>query len=730
MRLEDDIVRSLTRLSWGQRRRKRLEFIPQSMHVGCGAACLTMVFRGLGVDVDLYQVEGAMAMGRSGATAKALILTAEKFGVRGRGIRCDLSELQDLRCPAILHWKFSHFVVLERVTRKQVLVLDPAVGPRAIGWREFSEAFTGIALEFDAPSGPQHLRENVVRGANLGDKMRRYRAQITRLIVISLLLRILGLLVPALTALLVDRVIPQGDLQLLVILAAAGGTAVAVQLLAEVIRTLTTLALRASIDVELSLELMNHLLSLPFRFFQRHSTGDLLVRVASTGTIREMFTSALTSALLDGPLALLYLVVLATIAPEIAAVACVFGGLQILLLLALRRRYYTTNASLLLAQSYTDTVLADALTGIESLKAASAEGQVLRRWVDLFVEEVNASVVKGQTSMWLESGANFLQQLAPVVVLTVGAALNLRGDLSLGELLAAVALASAFLGPLSSLLDGAMRLQEMGAYLDRIEDIFRHEPERSLDDNFSGELTGAISVRNVDFSYDPEGAMTIRGVSFEVSPGMRCAIVGRSGSGKSTLARLMAGLLVPDRGSIRYDGYEVGSPGSKGIRAKLGFVVQNGALFSGTIEDNISLMVEDASSEEIIQAAKAACIHDDIIRMPLGYKTRLSPGGSDLSGGQRQRIALARAFLARPKVLIMDEGTSALDTATEASIVEHLQLVGATQVILAHRLSTIIGADLVLVMDEGEIKERGTHAELVRRGGIYAQLVAKQVVLG
>jgi ABC-type bacteriocin/lantibiotic exporter with double-glycine peptidase domain len=357
-----------------------------------------------------------------------------------------------------------------------------------------------------------------------------------------------------------------------------------------------------------------------------------------------------------------------------------------------------------------------------------AERRSAEHWSQLFVDVLNASLVRGRLDATVDSVMAALRFASPLVVMAVGALQVLDGHMSLGTMLGLSALASGFLVPLSTLVTTAMQLQTMSSYVERIDDVLAAEPEQARDRGLPPRrLEGAISLHKVSFRYSALAPLVVREVSVDIPRGTFVAVVGRSGAGKSTMLGLLAGLYVPTGGRIAFDGYNLGDIDLRDLRRQLGIVTQNPQLFGDTIRANIALGDPTATMDKIVQAAKRARVHDDISAMPLGYETPLLDRGASLSGGQRQRIALARALLGDPAILILDEATSALDGITERAVQDELARLRCTRVVIAHRLSTVVNADLILVMDDGQLVEQGTHQRLMAEGGAYARLIEAQI---
>ncbi|HUH04790.1 MAG TPA: peptidase domain-containing ABC transporter [Kofleriaceae bacterium] len=712
-------------------RRKQVPFVQQLEAADCGAACLTMVLRFWGHDASLDQVREVVGTSTGGTDALSLLRGAEWFGFRGRGLKLDMPDLRYLQPGSILHWEFDHFVVFESVSRHGVQIIDPAFGRRLVPTEKFSGAFTGVALVLEPteafePTGPGRSRVfGYLRG------LLSERRLISRVVVTSIMLRLFALALPVLTALVVDRVVPRSDSHLLLVVGVGLAGVLVFQLLSELIRAHLLLQLRTNLDTRMTLGFLDHLVSLPYEFFQKRSSGDLLMRVNSNTVIREQLTASTLSALLDGGLVVLYLGFVFVISPPMGALVAGLGVLQVIVFLLARRRYRELMSQDLEAQARAQSYLVQVLAGIETLKVYGGEQRAIQHWSNLFVDELNVALKRGRLAAFIESLKSTLLTGSPLVVLTYGAVLVMNGQLTLGTMLAVNALAVGFLMPLGSLVDSALRLQILGSYIERIDDVLSAEVEQDAGSVAPApKLSGRVEIRNVSFRYSMQAPLVVRDASLVIEPGMQIAVVGKSGSGKSTLASLLLGLYRPTEGTILFDGHNLADLDMRSVRRQLGVVMQHPFIFSGSIRDNIALADPSAPRERLVAAARAACIDDDIATMAMGYETLVADGGSTLSGGQRQRLALARALVSRPSILLLDEATSALDARTERQVQQQLDSLRCTRIVIAHRLSTVVGADLIVVMDQGRIAEVGRHAELVAAGGVYADLIASQAELG
>ncbi|HEX2252405.1 MAG TPA: peptidase domain-containing ABC transporter [Thermoanaerobaculia bacterium] len=708
--------------------RRRIPFIQQTTAADCGAACLAMVLALHGKRVRLDEVRDRVGSGREGAHALALLEAARRYHLRARAVRVDLLDKLELLPPgSILHWQFSHFVVLLGVDRQGAEILDPSFGRRTVSRAELDRSFTGVALVFEPD-------QDFDRSGEVPTGARRYLRRILgewdllgRVLALSILLQLFALAVPVLTGVLVDRVVPRQNHHLLAVLAAGLAALVLFSFATSLIRSHLLLFLRTRLDVRLTLDFLDHLIDLPYSFFQNRSTGDLMMRLNSNSQIRELLTSSALSGILDGIFVSFYLVLLFVAHWGMAVLVLLLGMLRVGIFLLTRRRYRELTASLLSTEAASRNYQVQILAGIETLKGLGAERRASQTWGNLFVDELNVALAQGRLSAWVDSLLQTLATASPLVILLYGGHLVMTGELSLGTMLALAALAAGFLTPLGQLIGTAIRLQQLGGYLERIEDVLEKPREQDREVRPADALAGRITVEGVSFRYSTGSPLVIQDVSFEVEPGSFVALVGPSGAGKSTLANLLLGLYPPTAGRILYDGQDLATLDLTTVRQQLGIVTQQPYLFGTSIRDNVALADPSCPLEEIVEAARRAGIHDHVQAMPMGYDTLLADGGASLSGGQRQRLALARALVRRPAILLLDEATSNLDSESERHIQQELQRLRCTRIVIAHRLSTVVDADLILVLEEGRIVEAGRHRDLLRNRHRYADLVAAQM---
>jgi len=681
-----------------------------------------------GRELSLDDARRALGTGRDGVNALQILEAGRTLGLRGRGIRLELQDLQHVRSGTILHWDMRHFVVFERVTRGGVWIVDPTSGRRRLSLQEVGRHFTGVGLELE-PSG------EAIQVPRRTGRVWRYLALVfrrmelvRRVAVVSIFVQAMTMAIPIFTGALVDQVIPRADYSLLLVLCGGLAAFSLFGFLAHLVRGYLILQLRTDVDVQMTTNLIEHLTRLPFSFFQERQAGDLVLRLGSTNTIREILTSSATSVALDGSLVLVYLILLLFLNSQMGLLVLLLCAARMAVFFATRGPNARLMAANLAAQAAVHSYQVQMVQGIETLKSTAAEPSALQQWSHMFTDLMNASIERGRIALKTDALLKAMDVISPALILGFGGYLVLNQKMTLGSMLAINALSGGILGPLSSLVTTGMQAQVLGSYIERVDDVLQAPVEQPMGrPRRPVVLHGGVRFEKVSFRYSPSSPFAVEDVTLAVRPGQMVAIVGPSGSGKSTLARLILGLYLPTGGRVVLDESVLGECDLASVRKQVGFVPQATHFFDASIRENISLADPAATLDEVERAARQAMIHDEIRAMPLGYETQLTSNGGTISGGQRQRVALARVLLNHPKLLILDEATSHLDSTTERRVFESLETLECTRIIIAHRLSTISNAEMIFVMEGGRLVERGTHHQLIEAGGVYARLVRNQV---
>lgn len=704
---------------------RRVPFVPQMEAVECGAASLASILAAWGHHAPLPEVREACKVSRDGANAAAILEAARAYGLEAEAVKVEVEHLEDLPLPAILHWEFKHFLVLERLTRKGAWVVDPGGGRRHVPAAELATAFTGVALCFAPDDG---FRARPAAFPSLGRylaMLRGLRGSLVQAFGASAMLQVVGLVFPVANQLLVDRVLLPRHEPWLWGLALGLGGAVVGQTLLTLLRSYVLQGVRVTLDRALMSGFVGHLVSLPLGFFLQRQSGDLLQRVESNAQVRDLFTARSLSALLDAFLILGYAGLMLAYHVRLALVVLVLAGARVGLAALLRRMTEQLMAAELAASGQERAVLVEALTGLETVKASASQELILGRWTHRLVRRMNVATQRLRISAASSQAMVFLQGASAAAVFWIGGREVVAERMTLGVFTAFLTLQGLFLAPLESLLGAFSELQYLGNHLRRLDDVMESVPEASGDRD-PGRIRGGIALQGVGFRYTEGSPWILRDVDLEIRPGEKVAIVGRTGAGKSTLARLLLGMHAPSTGTLRFDGQDLAELDLQKLRPQMGVVLQEPFVFDDTVRANLSLLDAEMALDRVKWAARIACIDQVLERLPQGYKTRLGENARILSGGERQRLCLARAVAAEPAVLLLDEATSSLDLETEARVHANLAALGCTRILIAHRLETVKDADRIVVMEEGRIVQQGTFEALGAAPGPFRDLVLAQ----
>ena len=712
---------------------RKFEHIQQIDEMDCGAASLGMICRHFGRKVSLARIRQLCHTATDGTSLKALVRAATELGLAARALKASFRNLPMMPLPAIVHWEGDHWIVLYDVDPEFVRVADPALGLRKLPRREFESKWTGYAALFDYTTAFEQAPESKPALTWMLPFLARFKTILLQVFGLAVAVSVLQLVFPVFTQMVVDKVIVENDLGLL-------RTILLGMLAAIVFVQLSTLAqeyLLAFAAVRLDAALLDFLsrklLSLPMTYFTSRRTGDIQRRLDGARQIRQFAVQQGIGAVL----ALIFLagalVLMAIYSPLLMLAFLIttplYVGLMFFSVKVLRPLFAGVEES----QGKYSSHQIDAIKGIEAVKAASAESAfrdaMLAEFLSVSKKMFRASFIV----MSYDSVLQTIGLLSTAIFLWVGATQVIHGHLSVGGFVAFSSLtAMAYAGILKTL--GVWdNLQFTSVLLNRLNDIFEQEPEQGHDRSRLipvPSLEGRIQLRGVCFKYGgPEAPNILSDINLDIGAGKMVAFAGRSGSGKTTLIKLVAGLLEPTEGTIHFDNVDLKTLNYRDVRRHIGMVLQENHLFNDTIARNIAFGDMEPDVDRLLSAAQAAAAHDFIMRLPLGYETKVGESGLALSGGQKQRIVIARAIYNNPPILIFDEATSALDTESERAIQENLGrlMAGRTTIVIAHRLSTIREADAIVVLEKGSVAEIGTHDALMAQRGLYYYLSSQQL---
>lgn len=710
-------------------RRVRTPTVLQMEAVECGAAALAMVLGHFGLYLPLEELREACGVSRDGSKAGNMVRAARGYGLEAEGFRKPADELPAMALPQVVFWNYNHFLVVEGFGRDKVFLNDPAAGPRTVSQAEFDRQYSGVVLTF-APSAQfkKGGRPHTIY-ASLASRLRWARQGLAYAVLCGLALVVPGMLVPTFSKVFVDEYLVAGLKYWVKPLLVAMALTILVQCWLTWLQQKALLRLENKISLSSSAGFLAHVLKLPSKFFSMRLAGDISSRVAINDRVASLLSGQLATNLL-GLVSLFFYAFLMLQYDGVLTLAVVGVALINLgLLKYVSRQRKDLNLRLMQDQGKLMGASMNGLRTLETLKASGAESDFFARWSGYYTKTINSQQTFAIYDLFLSEGPTLLSHLNTTVVLGLGALLIMDGDLTMGMLLAFQLLMGMFLSPLNALVGLGGTIQEMDGGMKRLDDVLRYPADPSWDSAAvtappMAKLAGFLELRDVSFGYSPLAEPLISGFSLKLTPGARVALVGGSGSGKSTVAKLVCGLLQPWSGQVLLDGRPRQQWPRRVVTSSLAMVDQSIMLFQGSVRDNLSLWNDQAPEAALVRAARDASIHDEIMGRAGGYDAPVEEAGANFSGGQCQRLEIARALAGEPSILVLDEATSALDPLSEKIIDDNLRRRGCTCLIVAHRLSTIRDCDEIIVLQAGQVVQRGRHEELIAdRTGLYAGLI-------
>jgi ATP-binding cassette subfamily B protein RaxB len=680
--------------------------IYQSEAAECGLACIAMVANYHGHQLDLTTLRNRYSVSLKGANLQQLMQLGNQLGLTPRALKLDLDDLKNLRTPCVLHWEMNHFVVLKKVHRNGITILDPAMGERRLTLDEVDKAFTGVALELSPSNEFKKIDERVRLGLTaFWTKAQGLAPSLTKLFILSLLLQVFVLAAPYYTQLVVDEVLASQDKPLLVVLALGFGLIMLLQVITQTLRGWVVLHLGSVMSVQMAANLMRHLLHLPLGYFEKRHMGDVVSRFGSLNSVRELLTNSLVEGVIDGIMAIAVLVMMYLYSPQLSLVVGIAVLLYALLRWALYRPLHQLTEASIVASAREQSNFMETVRGMQSIKLFGLQTQRLNIWQNRFADAVNQNYRLGKWQISYSTINQLLFGIENVLVIYLAALAVMAGDISIGMLFAFIAYKNQFTNRTAALIDKVVEIKMTRLHLDRLADIALTEKEDEGSASDGRELSGQLSLTNISFRYASNDPLLFNGLNLEVKAGENVAIIGPSGTGKTSLMKIMLGLLPCESGKVEVDGVDIRHLGLRHYRSQIAAVMQDDQLMSGTLAENISFFDSQMDMQQVIACAQLAGIHQDIAAMQMGYNALVGDMGSSLSGGQKQRILLARALYRKPKILFMDEATSHLDVQLEHYVNQAIKQLNMTRIIIAHRPETIINAERIMQLHNAQLQD-------------------------
>jgi NHLM bacteriocin system ABC transporter peptidase/ATP-binding protein len=717
-----------------QARPVKVPTVLQMESVECGAAALSIILGYFGKFVPLEKLRIACGVSRDGLKATNIIKAAKEFGLESKGYAKSLEKLMQIQTPAIIFWNFNHFLVLEGFTKNKVYLSDPAQGRYHVTHQEFDEAYTGVVLTFNPSATFEKGNEKRGLMASLASRISNSKGSILYIIITSLFLVIPGLVIPSFMQIFIDKYLVNGYSGFVMPLLLIMGATLIINAVLVYLQQYYLLKLETKLSLTTSSKFLWHVFHLPIAFFTQRYSGEIGNRVSLNDKVAKLLSGNLANSVLNVIVVIFYALLMFSYDVFLTMIGIFMAVLNVVVLKYVSRARKDGNRRL---DNETGKLLGTTTSGIsmiETLKASGRENDFFANWVGYLAKVMNSQQELGWLTIRLNTLPPLLTSLTTTLILGIGALRIMDGEMTLGALVAFTYLMGNFISPVNQLISVGIMLHETESDMGRIDDVMNYEVDDQFrEDNvvvtsnekvaINNKLIGYFEMKDVTFGYNTTMPALIENFNLKLKPGSRVALVGGSGSGKSTVAKVASGLYSPWKGEVLFDNKLKSDIPRHIITESLAVIDQDVLIFNGTIKENISFWDSTISDKNIIQSARDAAIHDIIAVRKDAYDSTVMEGGGNFSGGQRQRLEIARALATNPSILIMDEATSALDPTAEKIVMDNIKKRGCTCLIVAHRLSTIMDCDEIIVMEYGKIVERGTHQELIKQHGVYAQLV-------
>lgn len=677
--------------------KKNTPIILQEEQADCGLACIVMLMHFFGKHKTLKSLKSDFSFGQTGASLEDLKTVGDSVGFNCRGLKVDLNEVGYLKLPAIVHWGMDHFVVLTQVSNEKYIIHDPAIGKRELSRTQFSNFYTGIALElFPGDAFNTEKPTNSIGIFDFVPKAPLVKSSFNKILILTVFMQLFALTFPFYYFIVIDRVVNEGDSELLNMIAVTFFSLCVFNFASTLLNYREGIFLSSNIMFSMMSNMVKHLLHLPVQFFEGRKPSAILSRVASVQNIERESSSKIVVTIVDACMALLIVVIMLFYSVKLTLVVAAFSIFYMISAIVYYRKNSEIEKEVALNATEESVSLIEAISAVQTTKLYGKENQQLEEWQKTFTDSLNVKIKSANVSILFSTFSEFVFSTNRVILIAVAATLTFKNEFSVGQFFAFFLYTSLLVSKIQNLTRSLVALRLMKVHIGRVEDILLEQQEADIQNAIKSDLKGGMKINKIGYSYLKHSKPVFKDVTVNIKPGEFVGIVGPSGCGKTTLIKVLLGLYQPRSGNLIYDGVAFNKYARKKFRSQVATVMQDEHIFSCSIAKNIALFENAVDYERVKEVCKLTLLNSVVDKLPMGFETQVRQGTSLLSGGQKQRLFLARALYKNPKIIFIDEGTSSLDQKAEMAIYQNLKTLNITRIVIAHNPKTIEFADKIL----------------------------------